>query len=169
MSISIQAAIRTPKVNTGLAANEISLRRLDDDYTIAPDRSLASGIFHDDYGRIAPIDSVTSETSTMDPQYRMDVEQAVSRPNYSSYLNVPQGLWGISGGGNYNVSDYSNTSEKDTMGVQRYSSLGFAKTYKVVSAPRNIYSSQVPGEFIESEQRDRRMSRKNAGVYYANQ
>src|SRR5271156_826650 len=121
MSLSLTSSIRVPKVNTGLAVNLLSERRLDQSYIINPDRSL-----YDDYGRVAGIDTIVDETWGDDPLYRMEVENEVSRPQYSYYLNVPQGLQGVSDGMDYTsqAPRYKSLRNADTMSTDRFSSLG---------------------------------------------
>src|SRR5579872_6270789 len=128
MSLSLTASIRVPKVNTGLSNTLFSERRLDQEYIINPPRPL-----YDDYGREASIDTVTDLTFGDDPLYRMLEEDEVSRPQYSYYLNVPQGLQGVSDAEDYTdqAPVYKSMRNADTLGVNRFDSLGFAPTYKI--------------------------------------
>jgi hypothetical protein len=168
MSLSLTASIRTPKINTGLAANLLSERRLDQSYIINPDRAL-----YDDYGREAGIDTITDLTWGDDPLYRMDEENEVSRPQYSYYLNVPQGLQGVGSGTDYTAEApmYKSLRNADTLGVNRYDSLGFAPTYKINTELRPEFSNLSYADqenLVEAERVNRIMSRVNESARYSN-
>lgn len=168
MSLSLTSSIRVPKVNTGLAANLLSERRLDQEYIVNPPRAL-----YDDYGREAVIDTVTDLTFGDDPLYRMLEEDVISRPQYSYYLNVPQGLQGVSDGEDYTAQApvYKSMRNADTLGVQRFDSLGFAPTYKINSELRpefNNLSLADQANLVEQERVNRIMSRVNESSRYSN-
>jgi hypothetical protein len=168
MSLSLTSSIRVPKVNTGLAANLLSERRLDQEYIIAPNRAL-----YDDYGRTAGIDTITDLTWGDDPLYRMDEENEVSRPQYSYYLNVPQGLQGVGSGEDYTAEApmYKSFRNADTLGVNRFDSLGFAPTYKINTELRPEFSNLSYADqqnLVEMERVNRIMSRVNESSRYSN-
>lgn len=165
---SLQAAIRTPKVTTGLASNVQSERSLNPNYIINPDRAL-----YDLYGRSASIDSIDAETVGMDPQYRIINENAL-RPQYGSYLDVPQGLSGVSENEMALVPQlYKSKSGTDTLigaNPGRYSTYGFAPTYKIDGPIRPAFAG-LPSEdqvFLkETERNSRIMNRVYATPRYA--
>lgn len=168
MSLSLTASIRTPKVNPGLSVNLLSERRLDQEYIINPNRAL-----YDDYGREAGIDTITDLTWGDDPLYRMLEEDEVSRPQYSYYLNVPQGLQGVSDSEDYTsqAPRYKSMAGADTLGVDRFSSLGFAPTYKINTPLRPQFSNLSYADqrnLVEMERVNRIMSRINENARYSN-
>ena len=168
MSLSLTASIRTPKVNTGLSNNLFSERRLDQEYIINPQRAL-----YDDYGRVAAIDTVTDLTFGDDPLYRMLEEEEVSRPQYSYYLNVPQGLQGVGDSEDYTAQApvYKSMRNADTLGVNRFDSVGFAPTYKINSELRPEFSNLNRADqsnLVEMERVNRIMSRVNESSRYSN-
>lgn len=168
MSLSLTASIRTPKINTGLAANLLSERRLDQSYIINPNRAL-----YDDYGREAGIDTIVDETWGDDPLLRMLVEDEVSRPQYSYYLNVPQGLQGVSDAEDYTsqAPRYKSLKNADTLSVNRFDSLGFAPAYKINTELRpefNNLSYADQENLVEQERVNRIISRVNESSRYSN-
>ena len=92
MSISITGSLRIPKVTSGLAPNSQSTRYLNQPDIISPQPTLIGGGVSDIYGRESPYDSVTTQTYGQNPLQRMLPEALVSRPEYSTFLNVPNGL-----------------------------------------------------------------------------
>lgn len=165
-SISLYGSLRTPKVDAGLAVNALSLRRTGDEI-LNPARPL-----YDLYGREAEMGSLDGYTFGMDPEYQIELTEAVTRPSYSYYLNVPQGLQGV----DQDVKEitpqvYMNKSEADALGVNRYQSLGFAPEYKLTSALRPQYSSlsKENRNFLATQTRlERIMNRVNVSPYYSN-
>lgn len=119
MSFSITSSLRVPKVTTGLASNLQSLRALNQPDIISPQPTLIGGGVSDIYGREAGYDSVFTQTEGQAPLQRMLVENLISRPGYSPYLNVPEGLeagedYGeINEGGNFGSYD-TLTGRKNT-------------------------------------------------------
>lgn len=167
-SLSLTASIRVPKVNSGLANTLESERRLDQEYIINPNRAL-----YDDYGREAAIDTITDLTWGDDPMYRIDEENEVSRPQYSYYLNVPQGLQGVGDAMDYTFQAprYKTMQNADTLGVNRFDSLGFAPTYKINTQLRPEWNNLSPADqqnLIEQERVQRIMSRLNQSARYSN-
>lgn len=167
-NLSLTASIRVPKVNSGLAANLESERRIDQEYIIAPNRAL-----YDNYGREAGIDTIKDLTWGDDPLYRMLEEDEVSRPQYSYYLNVPQGLQGVSDDMDYTsqAPRYKSMYGSDTLGVNRFDSLGFAPTYKINTQLRpqfNNLSYADQANLTEMERVNRIMSKVNESARYSN-
>ncbi len=150
---SLTAAIRTPKVTTGLAGNVQSERSLNPNYIVNPTRALV-----DIYGRSSPIDSIDTLTAGFSPEYRMETEQSL-RPVYSAYLDVPQGLEGVvENTGRNEAKLYRTGAGSDTMfgnNPGRYDYFGFAPTYKVGGPIRPNFTS-LPKEdqsFLKEEER----------------
>ena|SRR5579872_1364454 len=149
-AFSINAAIRTPKVTTGLASNVQSERSLNPNYIIEPDRYP-----FDNYGRSAPWDSINTLTTGMDPEYRIEVEESL-RPQYSYYLDVPQGLSGVSENDQALIpSLYKSKAEADTLGVNRYSYFGFAPTYKLDTPLRPAFANLDKEDMMFLKDRER--------------
>lgn len=168
MSLSLTSSIRVPKVNTGLAVNLLSERRLDQSYIINPDRAL-----YDLYGREASIDTITDLTFGDDPLYRIEEENEVSRPQYSYYLNVPQGLQGVSDGMDYTsqAPRYKSMKNADTMSGNRFDSLGFAPSYKINTELRPEFANLSYADqenLVEQERVNRIISRVNESSRYSN-
>lgn len=119
MSLSISSAVRVPKVTTGLASNLQSLRSLNtpDIYSPQPTQ-IGSGI-SDTYGRETGRFGQMTETVGQNPLQRMVVEELVSRPEYSTYLNVPVGLMAGEDTEDYRLAeernDGRNFSHYDTL------------------------------------------------------
>lgn len=105
MSFSLQSALRTPKVTSGLTPQLQSLRELDSDVVYSPQPTMIQGLVSDTYGRAAPYNSVVTQTVGQDPLQRILVENLVTRPEYSTYLNVPEGMAG--------GEDYSSYGQKN--------------------------------------------------------
>ena len=88
---SIQNSMTINKVNTGAAPNAFSSRRQD---------PILSNRIHrmpvDTYGRVVNYSTLTTDRpgGTTDPMPIIDNENEVSRPQYSTYLNVAEGLDG---------------------------------------------------------------------------
>jgi hypothetical protein len=165
---SLQAAIRTPKVTTGLAWNIQSERSLNPNYIINPDRAL-----YDNYGRSSAIDTITTLTAGMDPEYRIITENEL-RPQYSAYLDVPQGLSGVSENEQSLIPRmYKSRANTDTLlgnTPGRYTYFGFAPTYKVDAPLRPAFSGLNPEDqsFLKEIERSQRiMDRVYATPRYA--
>lgn len=116
MSFSLQSALRTPKVTSGLTPQLQSLRSLEFDNTYSPQPVEIQGMVSDTYGRASPYNSVMTQTVGQNPLQRILVENTVVRPEYSTYLNVPEGM---SGGDDYQLNgqkdEGSNWAAYDTM------------------------------------------------------
>lgn len=98
MSFSLSSALRVPKVTSGLTPQLQSLRSLESQNIYSPQPTMIQGQVSDTYGRASPYNSVMTQTVGQNPLQRILVENLVSRPEYSTYLNVPEGL---SGGEDY--------------------------------------------------------------------
>ena len=82
MSLSLESAIRSCKVQTGSASSMESARTLDEKLVVCP---IWTG--YDLVGRKVPYDSFMSKTAGCDTPYsRVIVENSVSRPCYSEYI-----------------------------------------------------------------------------------
>lgn len=166
-AISLYASLRTPKVDAGLASNAESVRRLDQDSIIAP-----AAFTYDLYGREAELGSLNGYTYGMDPEYIIELENAVRNPQYSYYLNVPQGLQGV----NQDVKEltpnvYASKAPADSLGVNRFQYLGFAPTYKLTSSlrPQLGNLSKQDKQFLADQTRlERIMNRVNVASFYSN-
>jgi len=91
MSISLDAAIRTCKVNTGWASRELSDRFLNPNNMLCP---LWNGI--DSAGRrVCPDSFVTKSRGCNSATDRVIVENNVSRPQYMEYITLNSA--GVSG------------------------------------------------------------------------
>ncbi len=163
-NISLTAAIRVPKVNTGLASNADSERRINLDYIVCPRRGL-----YDTYGRgpvgIDSIDTLTAN-GCHDPMYRIELENEVYRPQWGYYLNVPQGMEGGQVGG---PSRY-NLSRADTLGMYRDQFLGYDGTYKVNTPLRPQFAGNKDDAmfYADMERMERITNRVNMSDRYAN-
>lgn len=84
MTTSLESAIRTCKVDTGLAASTESARFLDPKLVVCP---IWTG--YDLVGRQIPYDSFMSKTAGCDTPYsRVIVENSVSRPQYAEFIST---------------------------------------------------------------------------------
>ncbi len=165
-NISLYAALRTPRVDTGLAANAQSVQRLEQDSIIAPAR-----FPYDLYGREAVISSLNGYTYGMDPLQQIVQENAIRNPQYGYYLNVPQGIQGV-GQDTKTLTPklFMDSQEKDTLGVNRYQYFGFSPTYKLDSEMRPQYSNmnKQDRDFLAEQTRlERIMNRTNVSPYYS--
>ncbi len=115
MSFSLSSSIRTPKVTTGLVNQLQSLRSLESENTYSPQPTMINGMVSDTYGRASPYNSVVTQTVGQNPLQRMLVENTVSRPEYSTYLNVPSGLAGGENGDYDTINEGANFAAYDTM------------------------------------------------------
>jgi len=163
-TVSLTAAIKTPKVTTGLASNLQSERSLNQNYIINPNRAL-----YDDYVREANIDSIDALTVGYDPMYRIDVEDSL-RPQYSEYLDVPQGIQGVTADEDALVvrKDFYKGGS-DTRGVGMYTNLGFAPQYKINSTLRPAFSTLDPADqefLVEQQMYTQKMDRVYATPRY---
>jgi hypothetical protein len=165
-TISLYGSLRTPKVDAGLAVNAESVRRLDADSIISPARDL-----YDLYGREAELGSLDGYTYGMDPEYIITLENAIRNPQYSYYLNVPQGLQGVNQDAKTLTPQvYMNKTEADSLGVNRFQSLGFAPTYKLTSAlrPQTKNLPKQDRRFLAEQTRlERIMNRVNVAPFYS--
>jgi len=159
-AISLTASIRTPRVDAGQASTLHSERiALDPERLVNPNRYL-----YDNYGRGAvAIDSLYALAPGYDPMQRIVVENAVSRPQYGYYLNVPRGMSGIGEDEEVLIPrSYESRELSDTLGVGRYSALGYAPTYKVDGPLKPQFSSlsQEDKETLMEMERQNRIARK---------
>lgn len=104
MSTPSFIATLTNKVVSGNAA-QLGMTRQN---TTNPVESTSS---FDTYGRPSALSTNFRETAGMDPNYRMCTETAVSRPQYSYYLNPSLGLNNEEGASDY----YETMSGADVM------------------------------------------------------
>lgn len=151
-NISLTGSLRTPKVTTGLAANLQSMRSLYPSEIINPDRNL-----YETYGRPGPIDSMVTQTVGTSASYRVNVENTL-RPQYSYYLNLPEGI-----DQNSSMSSRMQSLERDTLGVQRDQAFNMNPAYKVVGPPRGNIKVSVPNSdmsFLSSVEEVNRISNR---------
>lgn len=153
-NISLTGSLRTPKVTTGLAVNLQSMRQLYPSEIINPNRNL-----YDTYGRPSAIDSMMTQTAGTNPQYRVLTENML-RPQYSYYLNLPEGL--------DQTPARMQSQERDTLGVQRDQAFNMNPAYKIVGPPKmSVSSSQGDNSFLRSVEEVNRISnRKNMTTRY---
>lgn len=113
MSFSISSAVRVPKVTTGIVNQLQSLRSLQSEDIYSPQPVQIQGMVSDTYGRAAPYNSVVTQTVGQNPLQRMLPENLVARPEYSTYLNVPEGM---AGGDQYDtINSGANFAAYDTL------------------------------------------------------
>lgn len=156
---SLTASVRTPKVASGLAANIQSERRLNPSYIINPSRAT-----YDTYGRAAPLDSINALTSGFDPLYRIVTENEL-RPQYSPYLNVPEGLEGVVENSAMRPRMYKSKAGTDTMlgnTPGRYSTYGFSPSYRVDAPLRPAFRglSKADQDFLKEIERTSRIQNR---------
>jgi hypothetical protein len=90
MSISITKSLTTPKVNVGMADNAWSSRQIYADEAVVPKRFPV-----DMYGRPSSYETLyTATQGATCPHHIINRQNNLDRPQYSSYLNVSQGLEG---------------------------------------------------------------------------
>ena len=132
MSISLNKSILTPKVSNGVG-NMMQYMRT---FQMPADVNYVNV---DSYGR-GPISvysgnypqlnsSLGVYSARFSPLYRIDVENA-QRPQYSQYLNVPQGLMMFQ-------SEYTQRPYVDLMGVNRDRAFGMDGMYARPQPPIN--------------------------------
>lgn len=134
-TISLTKSLRTNKVanDPGNVANTFRI------FTSNPTCSIADYRL-DQYNRPASIygglsiegsgnGSNGGSPGCFSPLYRIEVEN-LQRPQYSQYLNVPQGIMNT-------VNEYSNRPHTDMLGANRDRAFGLDGVYRRMSYPSN--------------------------------
>lgn len=128
-TVSFQKSLRTTKVTGDSGAFAQHYRVFDPEYQIAPSRYLV-----DQYNRPAPISSLqtlSTDTSAFSPLYMIETQNFLN-PQYSAYLNVPQGL-------NALQSNYQSNQTWDTLSGSavggRGRAFGYEGTYQMAAPP----------------------------------
>jgi hypothetical protein len=103
----------------------------------------------DQYGRPASIYSALKfeghgAPASISPEYRIQVEN-LQRPQYSSYLNVPQGIMMTN-------SEYQSRPHVDLMGMNRNRAFGYDGVYNTMPYPVNAENPASDTDFLLQQQ-----------------
>lgn len=145
MSISLTKSLKTSKVAVD-PGNVAQGHRL---FVSNPTCNIPTYLV-DTYGRNANITAGLQFEGVGAPgcvssQYRIQVENNNSRPQYSQYLNVPQGLMAT-------VSEYPNQPSKDMLGVYRDKSFGLDGVYQRMAYPEKATDPNSSADFLAQQQ-----------------
>jgi len=130
--ISLSKSLRTPKVTPGPTEYAQSFRLFN-----TPLCENLQNYAVDQFGRpgVSPNSgypllntSLGNFGACYSPLYLIETENMISRPSYSQYLNVPQGVMMMQ-------SEYQNRPNTDLMGVQRNRAFGLDGTYQYPAFP----------------------------------
>jgi hypothetical protein len=133
-NVSLSKSLRTPKVSLDPGPVAQTFRYFDSN----PTKDIPQYMV-DIYNRPAAIDAGNvflgpGCPGCFSPEYRIMNENAVSRPQYSEYLNVPQGLQMVQ-------SEYPNRPKTDTLGRYRDRAFGIDGTFQRMAYPANAQNA----------------------------
>lgn len=136
-TISLMKSLRTDKVGPGVN-NFASYISQVDNVNVAREIPIQ---LYDIYGRDVPISGGLNwlgpgAAGVTTPEYMIQLEDAVSRPQYGVYLDVPQGV--MKGG----ISEYNNPTTDTMFGTKNLGRgnlgvFGISGEYRAMSFPEN--------------------------------